>query len=74
MEDERPCPEGKWFEIIGTVGKKEQQAFQVLNLANSDKHFTVEDYTGEFSFMANDLEDRYSNNLGYVQLTVTRKQ
>ncbi|MCP4341921.1 MAG: DUF2235 domain-containing protein [Desulfobulbaceae bacterium] len=74
MEDERPCPEAKWFELIGTVGKKEQQAFQVLNLANSDKNFTVEDYTGEFSFMANDLEDRYSNNLGYIQLTVTRKQ
>lgn len=72
LEDERRCPEAKWFEIVGVVGKKHQTPFQVLRLME-DKGLEITKNTGEFFLFANDLEDRYSNNLGFIEVVITRK-
>jgi len=72
MEDDRRCPEADWFEIVGVVGKKEQNAFRVLSFTSPNKQLKVKENTGEIYLFANDLEDRYSNNLGYIQVKVTR--
>jgi hypothetical protein len=72
MEDDRRCPEADWFEIVGVVGKKEQNAFRVLSFTAPNKQLKVKKNTGEIYLFANDLEDRYSNNLGYIQVKVTR--
>ncbi|MCG8552307.1 MAG: DUF2235 domain-containing protein [Desulfobacterales bacterium] len=72
MEDERRCPAAKWFEIVGVVGKKSQVPFQALEF-NGNKDFEVKENTGEFFLFANDLEDRYSNNLGFIEVRIARK-
>lgn len=74
MEDERRCPKAQWFEIIGMIGKKEQQPFQALKHKSTQAALGITKETGELFFFANDLEDRYDNNLGYIQVKVTRTQ
>ncbi|MBF0445733.1 MAG: DUF2235 domain-containing protein [Magnetococcales bacterium] len=74
MEDERRHPDAEWFEVVGTIGQKEQVPFRVYddeqeNLVN----LNVNDRTGELFFFANDLEDRYGNNFGFIQIRVKRE-
>lgn len=73
MEDERRCPDANWFEIVGVVGRKDQVPLQVLLFSSDKNNFKVTKDTGEFFLFANDMEDRYSNNLGFIQVKVTRK-
>ncbi|MDD9302195.1 MAG: DUF2235 domain-containing protein [Desulfobacter sp.] len=71
MEDERRCPVADWFELVGQVGKNSPDCFQVLKHLSSNKSLEVNG-AGELFFFANDLEDRYDNNLGLVQVEVIR--
>jgi len=72
MEDERRCPEANWFELVGTIGKKPQAPFRALTYMPNQANLCISNTAGELFFFANDLEDRYSNNLGYIQARVTR--
>jgi len=74
MENERPCPGADWFELLGMVGKRDHKPFQVLQHLSLDNCLGIKDFTGEFFFFANDLEERYGNNLGLIQVKVTRSQ
>lgn len=74
MEDDRRCPEANWFEIVGVIGRKDQEPFRVLSCCQKKSPLNVSQNTGEMYFFANDLEDRYSNNLGYIQVSVTREK
>lgn len=68
-EDERRVPDAKWFELVATLGKSDKNAFRILNhLDPSTPYLPPEN--GEFSPFANDLESRYGNNLGYVDIIV----
>ncbi len=73
MEDERRCPKADWFEIVGVIGKKDQTPFQVLSYTKKGKHLNSGTETGEIFLFANDMEDRYTNNLGFIKVTITRK-
>ncbi|MCG8642471.1 MAG: DUF2235 domain-containing protein [Desulfobacterales bacterium] len=73
MEDERRCPKADWFEVVGVIGKRDQTPFRVLSYTRSGKYLKSGTQTGELFFFANDLEDRYANNLGFIKITVTRQ-
>ncbi len=72
MEDDRRCPVAAWFEIVGTIGKRAQLPFRVLDYPSNDSNLKISDFGGELFFFANDLEDRYDNNLGFIQVRVHR--
>ncbi|MBF0447493.1 MAG: DUF2235 domain-containing protein [Magnetococcales bacterium] len=73
MENERRHPNANWFELVGVVGKKGNKTpFYVLPTRNQGQPLKIENETGELYFFANDLEDRYDNNLGFIQVEVTR--
>ena len=72
MEDERRCPDADWFELVGVIGKRQQEPFRVLHHTENGRPLRISGRSGEMFFFANDLEDRYSNNLGLIQVRVTR--
>ncbi len=72
MEDERRCPEANWFEIVGVIGRREQEPFRVLHHVKNKAPLAVDGMSGEMYLFANDLDDRYSNNLGFIQVRVIR--
>ncbi len=74
MEDDRRCPGADWFELVGMVGKRDQETFRVLQHLSPGNSLLVNDFSGEFFFFANDLEDRYDNNLGLIQVRVVRTE
>ena len=55
------------------IGKRDQTPFRVLSYTRSGKYLKSGTQTGELFFFANDLEDRYANNLGFIKITVTRQ-
>jgi hypothetical protein len=69
-EDERRLPGANWFELCGAVGEREDELFQVLNFLQGDGATLEVNTTGEFCPFANDLMDRYHNNLGYIDLVI----
>jgi len=71
-EDERRLPEANWFELCGAVGEREDELFQILNFLEDDGAILEVKTTGEFCPFANDLMDRYHNNLGYIDLDIKR--
>jgi len=73
MEDERRCPKADWFEIVGVIGKKDQTPFRVLSYTKAGKQLNSGTRTGEIFLFANDMEDRYTNNLGFIKIVITRK-
>ncbi|MBF0454201.1 MAG: DUF2235 domain-containing protein [Magnetococcales bacterium] len=74
MEDERRCPPAKWFEVVGVIGKKEQEPFRVLSHTRGKANLQITQHSGEIFLFANDMEDRYDNNLGSIQVIITRTQ
>lgn len=70
-ESGRRCPEAEWFEVIGTVNKDERNHFRILHHTD-DNHLYEATENGELFVFANDLIDKYDNNLGSVEITVTR--
>ncbi len=70
-ESERRCPNAEWFEVIGTVLENDDHLFQMLKYQD-DTHPYKPTVDGELFAFANDLNDKYGNNLGCIQITITR--
>lgn len=70
-ESERRCPKGEWFELIGSIGQNDTNLFRILK-HTVDAHGYEPEKEGELFAFANDLADKYGNNLGSVEVRVTR--
>lgn len=70
-ESGRRFPEAEWFEVIGTVKKDENNHFRILHHTD-DAHPYEPKEEGELFAFANDLTEKYGNNLGSIEVTVTR--
>jgi hypothetical protein len=68
FEDKRRYPEANWFELIGSLGDEDHQLLRVLS---TDKHSTPA-HDSELYFFANDLQSKYGNNSGSIEVTVKR--
>ena len=69
-ENDRRCPEARWFEVVGCINKSDDVVFRLLNRTKS-KPYSVP-LKGELFAFANDVGDRYGNNLGTIKVGVTR--
>ncbi len=70
-EDERRHPEAEWFEILGTVNRKEQNLIRITQFI----HETWEaEESGEFYAFPNDLMSKYGNNLGTIQVAIRMEE
>lgn len=70
-EDDRRVPEAKWFELVAAVGKSDQDLFRICNHLVKTKPYTPP-RNGEFCPFANDIESRYGNNMGFVDIVIHR--
>lgn len=70
-EDNRRIADAKWFELCAAVGESEQELFQVLHYLDDLQPFTPNS-DGEFCPFANDLLNRYGNNMGFLDITIKR--
>ena len=69
-ENDRRCPEARWFEVVGCINKSDDVVFRLLKRTKS-KPYSVP-LKGELFAFANDVGDRYGNNLGSIKVGVTR--
>ncbi len=67
----RRIPDAKWFELSAAVGQNDDELFQVLNHTDEGNPY-IPAKNGEFCPFANDLDNRYGNNLGFVNVTIKR--
>lgn len=67
----RRHPDADWFEVIGAFGKSEDSLFRIGDGSKSRTPY-VASQDGPLYAFANDLESRYDNNKGKVEITVTR--
>ncbi|WP_041360090.1 hypothetical protein [Nitrosomonas sp. Is79A3] len=58
-----------WYALVGSVGKNDENSFAPLD-TNSEPITMY--HSGELYFYANDMNGRYSNNIGVLQLKITR--
>jgi len=70
-EDERRHPKAEWFEVLGTINKKEQNLIRITQFI--DEPWEA-DESGEFYAFPNDLINKYGNNLGTIQVTIRREK
>ena len=68
FESRRRCPKADWFELIGSLGDEDDQ---LLRVVSDDKTFTAAS-DAELWFFANDLNSKYGNNSGSIEVTVKR--
>ena len=77
-EEDRRVTDARWFEICAAVGEtvsdseNEKRNFKILDYLCDDKRNYQPAFTGEFCPFANDLLDRYGNNMGYIDVTIKR--
>lgn len=71
----RPLPDGKWLELVGTVGQDDKQFFSVSHYAKSGEAYTYVGKRGELFLLANDYPygRHYDNNVGEVTVTIKCK-
>ncbi len=67
----RRVPDGKWFELCAAIGPEENELFQLQDYMSADKVYTPP-YSGEFCPFANDLASMYNNNIGFIDVTITK--
>ncbi len=73
-EDDRRVPDANWFELCGAVGEREDGLFRIMNhLCGEGNEFDA-DTKGEFCPFANDITDRYHNNLGFIDIWIRRTE
>ncbi len=72
FENSRRCPDADWFELIGALGDDDKKLFRI-GAGGGDKTYQAVD-EGELYAFANDLLSKYSNNQGYIEVTVKRVQ
>ena len=67
-EDKRRVPKANWFELIGSLDDDGDDFFRIgKNLQN---YVAMED--ADLYAFANDLDDKYGNNKGKIEVTITR--
>ena len=69
-ENNRRVPKANWFEICAAVGETEQELFKVLDFLSENEKTFEPSSDGEFCPFANDLKNRYSNNLGFIDIFI----
>lgn len=70
-EGKRRLPAAKWFELIGAVDRNDNHLFQVTNFTSILNIYSPPE-EGELFLFANDMDSRYGNNRGLLQVVVTR--
>jgi hypothetical protein len=70
-QDERRYPSAKWFEVIGAVGKSDENLLQILRYQDTSHPFKAL-RGGELYAFPNDLDRQYFNNMGFIKLTIHR--
>lgn len=70
FEDNRRCPDANWFELIGCYGTEDTHLVRLGEAVNG-MEFTAQK-SGDFWLFANDLNWKYGNNEGSVEVTITR--
>ena len=63
----RRVKEADWFTLCATVGRKDELAQKV---GSSGEYKIIQD--GELTFFANDLKSKVDNNIGSIEVTITR--
>ena len=67
----RRVPDAPWFELVAAVGQSDDELFRVTEHTDESNAYEARK-NGEFFPFANDLDFRYGNNLGYVDVTIKR--
>jgi len=68
-ESHRRHPKAKWFEVLGSVNRNDQQPVRLTEYLQ--KPWEARE-SGELYAFPNDLEDKYGNNLGSLQVSIKR--
>lgn len=68
LEKRRRHLKANWFEIIGALGDEDDVLLRILS---EDRIYTALK-TAELYYFANDLDSKYGNNSGSIQVTVRR--
>ena len=63
----RRVPDANWFCLCAAIGTDEHSYMEIGK--HKDIHISQ---SGELTFFANDLDSRYHNNWGYIEVNVTR--
>lgn len=71
-ESDRRLPNAEWFEPVAAIGKSDDHLIRMLNHLGPEKAFKPK-AAGELFAFANDMADKYGNNLGSIAVTITRK-
>lgn len=70
-ESSRRCPDAEWFEIVGSLDRSDDDLFRILKHTDPAHPYSPTKDAELYAF-ANDLRDKYGNNLGSIEVTVTR--
>lgn len=63
------CREGRWFQLIGALGKTERPLFPL----GMDAEWVIPNgEDAELTLFANDVIGMYWNNCGFIEVTFTR--
>jgi hypothetical protein len=68
LEKNRRRPDADWFEIIATLGDEDDELLRILH---GDKTYTA-NHNADLYYFANDLQSKYDNNSGSIEVTVKR--
>lgn len=68
FEKRRRCKKADWFEIIGALDDEDKDLLRILS---EDKIYTAP-RNAELYFFANDLESKYGNNTGAIEVAIKR--
>lgn len=71
-ESDRRVPDANWFELIAAIGRDDRNPVSVIKHAR-DKRPIKTTQNGELFFFANDLDNRYGNNMGSLRVKIQRK-
>jgi len=68
FESRRRHPDANWFELIGALGDEDDQ---LLRIMSTDRIYMATQ-NSDLYYFANDLQSKYDNNSGKIQVTVKR--
>lgn len=68
FEKRRRHKKADWFEIIGALGDEDNKLLQIL----SENRIYTAPRNAEIYFFANDLDSKYGNNTGSIEVTIKR--
>ncbi|MDH3658697.1 MAG: DUF2235 domain-containing protein [Alphaproteobacteria bacterium] len=70
LEDRRRYKDANWFELIGALGDEDDNLFRI-GKGGPDRRY-VAGSTAELYAFANDLQSKYGNNEGSLEITIKR--